>query len=252
MSRPILSRSFPLIDLEINRGGDGRTVTAYAATFDDDYEVMDGHGHYYERINRAAFNRTLGRGFGGVQVFYNHGRNPAGGPAPMELTRGIGVPLSITAEAKGLLTVTRYGTSPLAEGILQDIKDGIIRGQSFRGPIFPGDRTTRHASGLDLIERMDLGLTEYGPSPLPINTGAGVLAVRSVTELFGVDPAEWTAAERAAALTALGAQDLTPHPAPVDDGTADGPADEAPSPVVVDPASDPLYLAQAQRRRRAS
>jgi len=250
---PILSRSFPVIDMEIMRGGDGRTVTAFAATFDDPYEVMDAHGHYYEQINRAAFNRALGRGIQNVQVFYNHGRNPAGGPAPMELTRGIGVPLSITAEPKGLLTVTRYGTSPLAEGLLQDIKDGIIRAQSFRGPIYRDAPPQRHASGLQLVERMALGLIEYGPSPLPVNLGAEMVAVRSATELFGTDPAEWSADERAAALSAIGAQDLTPPPAPgVPAGTAEDLADETPLPIVVDLASDPMHLAQRQRRRRAS
>ena len=34
MRIPEIERSVPLIDIEINRSGDGRTVTAYAATFE--------------------------------------------------------------------------------------------------------------------------------------------------------------------------------------------------------------------------
>lgn len=246
--RPVLTRAFDLIDIE--RGGaDGRTVTAYAATFGNPYEVRDQYGHYFESINRAAFNRTLGRGIGSVQVLYNHGRSIDGKPTA-EFSRGIGVPLEIKADGRGLLTVTRYGRSPLADGILQDIEDGIVRAQSFRGPIFRDGPPRKHeGSGLDLVERMDLGLMEYGPTLFPVNVGAEMVSVRSMSEVLS-DLTLMSPDERAELRAALdGIEDLAPPPAP-GDGTAVDPADVAPP--TPDPAASLTHARLAQMRRRAS
>jgi HK97 family phage prohead protease len=246
-SRPEINRSFPLLDIE--RGGDGRTVTAYAATFGDPYEVRDQHGHYFESINPQAFNRAIGRGVGSVSVFYNHGRT-INGDSPASLSIPIGTPLEIRADGRGLLTVTRYNNSEMADQILAAIDNKSIKAQSFRGPIFQDGPKQLHRSGIPLVERMQLGLIEYGPTPMPVNVGAEMVSVRSTTELLTVDPADLTDDERAELLAAL--NDLTPPPAPVeDDGTAVGSGDEE-APPPMDPAFDPYLIAQAQRRRRAS
>lgn len=247
--RPEINRAFPLLDIEIERGGEGRTVIAYAATFGDAYEVSDVHGHYYETINRTAFNRTISRGTGNVAVLYNHGRQ-LGSLSPSDrFGVPLGVSLEVKADERGLLTRTRYSHTPLGDEILELIRDGAIKTQSFRGPIFRSSPPARHTSGLPLIERTELGLIEYGPSPFSINDGAEILAIRSTTELLTVDPADLTDEERALLLAAL--NDLTPPPAPVEDGPPVVPVEDE-APPVVDPASDPLYLAQANRRRRAS
>jgi len=243
-----ISRSFPLLDIEIERAGDGRTVTAYAATFGEPYEVSDVHGHYYETINRTAFNRTISRGYGGVAVLYNHGRILGTSTPSERFSIPLGVPLEISADGRGLLTRTRSSKTPLADEVLELIRDHAITTQSFRGPIFRSAAPTTHGSGLNLIERTELGLMDYGPSPWPVNDGAAILAVRSTAELLTVDPSELTDDERAALLAAL--QDLTPQTAPVDDGIADGTGDEQ-APPPMDPAFNPDHLAQAQRRRRA-
>ena len=245
--RPEISRAFPLLDIEIERAGDGRTVTAYAATFGDAYEVADVHGHYYETINPTAFNRTLARGLGNVAVLYNHGRI-LGTTTPSErFSVPLGVPLEVTADRRGLLTRTRYSKTPLGDEVLELIRDGAITSQSFRGPIFGSAEPTIHRSGLNLIERTELGLLDYGPSPWTVNQGAAIMAVRSTAELLTVAPEDLTDDERAELLAAL--QDLAPQPAPVPkDGTAEGTGEEeAPPP---DPALDPYLIAQAQRRRR--
>lgn len=246
--RPEINRAFPLLDIE--RGGDGRTVTAYAATFGDAYEVRDQHGHYFEEIHPQAFNRAIGRGIGGVSVFFNHGRT-INGDSPAELSIPLGTPLEIRADGKGLLTVTRYGNSDIADQLLRAIDDKRIVAQSFRGPIFQDGPKQLHRSGLPLITRMQLGLTEYGPTPMPVNVGAEMVSIRSTTELLTVAPEDLTDDERAQLLAAL--NDLTPPPAPLEnEGTADGSGDEEAPPPPVDPASDPLYVAQAQKRRRVA
>lgn len=172
-------RTFDLDSIEIDRGGDGRTVTAYAAIFDTDAEIRDQHGHYIERISRSAFARTLKNGpVGRIGVFYNHGFDLTGRPN-MVGSVPIGTPLEVKADQRGLLTVTRYNKSPLAEQVIEAIRDGQIRGQSFRGRVFKSADGPASDRGLKTVIRSELGLTEYGPTHSPAYEGAGILAIRS-------------------------------------------------------------------------
>lgn len=256
--RPELVRSVPLLDYEIERGGDGRTVVAYAATFDDPYEVVDFEGHYDETINRAAFNRMLGRGFGNVQVLYNHGRTISGTPAA-EFSKPVGVAEDIKAEPRGLLTRTRYLKTPLGDEMLEMWDSKAITAQSFRGPIIRSSTISRSGpNGRPLIERLELGLVEYGPAPFAVNSGADLVAIRSALledrlSALG-DLSDEERAELAAALTLEKPHDtpdeLSPGDvAPVEPDPQEDPADQAP----VDPASSIQLLeaAAAQRRRRS-
>lgn len=181
-------RTFPLDDIEIQRGGDGRTVTAYAAVFDQDAEIRDAHGHYVERISPDAFRKTLAeRGPqagkpGRIGVFYNHGYDLTGKPNAVASVP-IGTPLEIKPDSRGLLTVTRYNRSELADHVLEAVRDGQIRGQSFRGRVYQ-QRTEGKRGRLPVIVRTELGLTEYGPTWSPAYEGAGFLAIRSQDDLL--------------------------------------------------------------------
>lgn len=179
-TRPMIERSVPLIDLSVNSDGDGRTVTAYAATFDEAYAVRDAHGDYDEVIARTAFNRAIGLGIERVGVLYNHGLTLYGTPSE-QFSKPLGSPVDIKAEKNGLLTVTRYNKTPLADEVLEMIRNGDIRAQSFRGAIVQSAPTVMRA-GRQLVRRLELGLKEYGPAPFPTNVGAGILAVRSVLD----------------------------------------------------------------------
>jgi len=53
------TRSFPLEDIQIRAGGDGRTVEAYAAVFGQEVPISDADGRYMERVDPSAFNKTL-------------------------------------------------------------------------------------------------------------------------------------------------------------------------------------------------
>ena len=58
--------------------------------------------------------------------------------------------------------------------------DGMIRAQSFRGETKQSRTVTRNGpNGRPVIERLQLGLREYGPTPNPANVDAGLVAVRS-------------------------------------------------------------------------
>ena len=246
--RAEITRTVPLLDYEIERSGDGRTVVAYAAAFNNLYEVRDGDGHYDEKINPVAFNQVLARAgsLASVQVHFNHGLTLWGTPSD-RYSMPVGVPLEIKPDGRGLLTRTRYAKTELGDEILQLWEDGVIRGQSFRGPIFPHGqkRTERGPNGRPVIERMKLGLREYGPTPNPANADAGLVAIRSqlLTQV-----GEMSLDERRE-LQALLAEEPTfgadPHADPAID-----PAAVAPVVAPVADLSDLLDMANANRRRR--
>lgn len=197
-SRAEFMRLYALEDIHILRsadGGDGRTVEAYAAVFDEPAEIQDHEGHYIEEIDRAAFNRAIDHasrargGFpGSVKVLWNHGRDLSGA-ASDRFSMPIGVPVDIRAESRGLLTRTRYSETPLADEVLENIRAGSITSQSFTGAIMRstpqlrrGDRHRPDSAGnLKTVRRTELGLREYGPVLWPAYSGAEIMGVRMST-----------------------------------------------------------------------
>jgi len=242
-----ISRTVPLLDYEIDRSGDGRTVIAYAATFDELYRVSDAEGIYDETINPAAFNRTINNGaLRSVSVLFNHGLTAWGTPSD-RYAMPVGTPVSITPEKRGLLTATRYAQTELGDEILQLWKDGAIRGQSFRGPVFRSAPARPGPNGRPIIERLELGLREYGPTPNPANAGAELVAVRS--QLLA-QVGEMTPEERRelAALLQADTPALDTHEDAADDTGSQPPVD-APAPGPSVPAF--IEADVAARRRRA-
>lgn len=204
---PTYDRTFPLDDIQIQRSGDGRTVEAYAAMFDAPYEVIDEHGHYKEAIDRSAFNRTLNGAGRTAMCLYNHGRNLEGKPDSMA-SIPLGNPLEIRPDGRGLLTVTRYNKGPYTDQVLESIRNGDIKAQSFRGRIVrssPNGRIPRARYGqpLPLVTRHELGLTDYGPTPIAVNNDAEIVAIRSVQDLMQ-ELEELTFDEREELLRSLG------------------------------------------------
>jgi HK97 family phage prohead protease len=207
-SRAEYMRLYALEDIHILRsadGGDGRTVEAYAAVFGEPAEIQDHEGHYVEVIDPAAFNRAIDHasrargGFpGSVKVLWNHGRDLAGA-ASDRFSMPIGIPVDIRAEARGLLTRTRYSETPLADEVLENIRAGSITSQSFTGRIMRSDPQLRRgeryrpdsAGNLRSVCRTELGLREYGPVLWPAYSGAEILGVRMSTPgAYALDPDE--------------------------------------------------------------
>lgn len=183
MSR-IRTRTVALDDIAIDKGGDGRTVTAYATVFETPAEVHDQDGHYQEQIGRAAFDRSIAHRGTRFGVFYNHGMTIHGTPSERH-SMPLGVPLEVKADGRGLLTRTRYSRTPLADEVLEGIGTGAIRSQSFTGRMLrsdPGRGPHRSRAGsLTLVTRQEIALIEYGPTPLPVYEGADILGVRAST-----------------------------------------------------------------------
>jgi HK97 family phage prohead protease len=212
------TRSFPLEDISVTGDSDGRTVEAYAAVWDTPTEIRDQDGHYMEVIGRTAFEKTIAERGTRLPVFYNHGRTLHGASSE----RGsvpIGTPLEIRADSRGLYTRTRYHRTPLADEILEAIREGSIRGQSFSGRFIQSNpaRVPRRRTGGELptITRTEIRLTEYGPTPIPAYEGAEILGVRSllagITGLSDEDRAELVRA-LTTSTTPTGAGDHTDTP----------------------------------------
>lgn len=243
-----ITRAVPLLDYEISRSGDGRTVIAYAATFGNPYEVRDNHGHYDEMINRSAFNKVLARpgALDRVQVYFNHGMTIHGTPSE-RYSMPIGVPEEIKPDGRGLLTRTRYAKTPLGDEVLQLWHDGAIRAQSFVGAIYDRPRPTAGPNGRPLIERMQLGLSEYGPTPSAINADAGLVALRS--QLLDRPAAELNPQERrelAAYLIEMQELELDPLVVPVVDPVTSPVAPVEPP----DPGLSQQAIAEAEQTQR--
>ena len=248
-NRQEITRAVPLLDYEIVRGGDGRTVIAYAATFGNPYEVHDQHGHYDEVINRSAFNKVLARpgAMERVQVYFNHGKTLYGTPSD-RYSMPVGVPEEIKPDGRGLLTRTRYAKTPLGDEILQLWQDGAIRSQSFIGAIYDRPNPRPGPNGRPVIERMQLGLREYGPTPSAVNADAGLVAIRS--QLLERPASELTPDERRELIALLSeATDLDtvdPLVVPAVDPAPVAPVD-APDPGL---SLEAIEAENANRRRR--
>lgn len=185
MSETLIRRVYELEDADIKRVNRGqREVTAYATVFGVPTEVTDKYGHYWEEINRAAFNRTIKGGISRVQVFYNHGYDLSGRPNMLGAVP-IATPIDIRPDARGLITVSRYNDGEVADAVLAAWDGGEIKGQSFSGKVYrDNDRGQR--GGIPHIERMELGLREYGPTHSPQYEEAGLIAIRSKSDLEGL------------------------------------------------------------------
>lgn len=186
----IITRAFALDDIAIRSGGDGRTVEAYAAVFDRAVEIKDGEGHYLEAIDPTAFNRTIAHKGTRFGVFYNHAKTIYGTPSERG-SMPIGTPLEVKADAKGVLTVTRYNKTPLADEVLASIANGDMRGQSFSGrftrsnlPTPRGGFRPDRSGGLKTVVRTEIDMREYGPTPFPAYEEAAILGVRSLPTIL--------------------------------------------------------------------
>lgn len=174
-------RAYAIEDLQVRSDGSGRVVEAYAAAFNVRTEVMDQDGHYNETLPPTSFDRTIqhkGIGFG---VLFNHGRTIDGTPNDLA-TMPIGVPLEVRADERGVYTATRYLDNPLADQVLDAIKAGAIKAQSFSGRFTKSVRSHPDGRGsgrLPLITRHEVDMREYGPAVFAAYKEAAILGTRA-------------------------------------------------------------------------
>lgn len=173
---PII-RSFAIDDLVVRSDGDGRTVEAYAAVFDAPTEIQDQYGHYYETIDRSAFNGVLSRGVKPA-VFFNHGRDIFGNPSD-KWSAPVAVHRSAEPDGRGLRVSSWYVKTPAGDEALELIRSGAVDGFSFSGKPNRSKTIPATNNGLPTILRQQLSLVEYGPAVFRAYDDAKVLAIRS-------------------------------------------------------------------------
>jgi HK97 family phage major capsid protein len=179
------SRVLQLDGLEVlsrAKGGDGRTVLAYAAVFDQQAEIADVDGRYMEQIAPDAFEWTQ------PGVFYHHGRTLYGTPSDLGAVP-LGRSMEIRQDKRGLMTVSRYNNSALADSVLASIHNGDPMGMSFTGDFARSDPPMGpwfplSGGALTLVTRQRILLREYGPTPYgpaskPAYSGAEIVGVRN-------------------------------------------------------------------------
>lgn len=173
-------------DITIRSDGTGRTVEAYAAVFNQPTEIVDREGHYREQLSPTSFNQTVARNGARFPVLYNHARTLMGTPSDIGSVP-IGNSSEVIADARGLRTVARYNANPLADQVLEAIRNGDISGMSWSGRIVAQDiRTPRSGfrpaadGSLSLVTRTEIALKEFGPTPFPAYAGADIIGIRSV------------------------------------------------------------------------
>lgn len=215
---PDLTRTLPIDDLEVVRaeGGDGRELVAYAAVFNTPAEIHDHDGHYWETINRTAFDRTIAQRGKRFQVLFNHGKDIWGMPSE-RYSMPLGTPTEVTPDARGLLTRTRISKTELGDEVLELAKDGAITGFSFRARAL---QTVDHGAGSDGIrnlERTEFALREYGPGVFIAYEDAEILAVRTNHLLNRLTDAEREQLRQALDDTASAPSSPPPDPAATGD-----------------------------------
>ncbi|HEY9417214.1 MAG TPA: HK97 family phage prohead protease [Pseudonocardia sp.] len=174
-------RAYTIEDLHVRSDGSGRIVEAYAAAFNVRTEIMDQDGHYNELLPPTSFDRTIqhkGTNFG---VLFNHARTVDGEPNPLA-TMPVGVPLEVRADERGVFTATRYLDNPLADHVLDAIKAGAIKSQSFSGRFTKSVRSHPEGRGrgsLPLITRNEIDMREYGPAVFAAYKEAAILGTRA-------------------------------------------------------------------------
>ncbi len=245
-----IERAVPLADLEVK----GRTVTAYAAAFDSPASVYDPQfnpARHLESVARSAFTRALNAGAGRkAKVLFNHGKTIDGTPSE-RYSMPIATPEEVRADGRGLLTVSRYANTPLADEVLELIRNESITGQSFRGAVY------KYAERGGIVELTECGLREYGPCPFPAYADAEIVSIRSAADLMEA-VTDLTPEQRAELARLLSSSNTSNNPdtpivgldaAPAPEGTAAVTPDEDPS--TVDPdRGDIDLLALANERRR--
>lgn len=184
-----VTRAFALDDIYIrprSKGGDGRTVDAYAAVFMSPAEIVDQDGHYDEQNDYQAFSRSLAERSQQIFSVYNHAKSLDGTPSDL-WSVPLGKPREMVADRKGLFTSTPYDPGPENDRILEAVRSGAIGGMSYTGvfvqstpELRPGQRYHRDADGkLPLVTRQEIALIEFGPTPIPAFEQAVIVGVRS-------------------------------------------------------------------------
>lgn len=205
MASQVLSRDLDAFDCELRAadGGDGLTLSGYAAVFNTPTRIDSWEGTFDETIAPGAFKRSINARTPILQ--WNHGNDPAVGQIP------IGSISALREDNKGLFVEARLHDTPRVAEIRDAIASGAVSGMSFRFQVVKdawdesGDIPSRTIREVKLFELGPVAFPAYEP------TTVGVRADEIVSS-------DGTSSERPADPA------LVPEPASTDARAADGAA----------------------------
>jgi uncharacterized protein len=177
------SAPFQLVRADGDEEGDGRTLSGYAALFDNPTEINSWEGTFTEKIRKGAFKKTIREQTPVMQ--FDHGRHPLIGSIP------IGSIADLREDDQGLYVEGRITDNWLMQPVRDAIAEKSVNGMSFRFEVvreewrdvngklvkpeevydllwMPGDR------GPLQRELIELKCRELGPVVFPAYTGTSV------------------------------------------------------------------------------
>jgi len=152
----------------------GRLMFGYAAVFDTWTEIDSWEGTFKERIAKGAFRKSLDLDRDNIQVLFNHGFDFSIGDKPL------GKPREMREDKDGLYVEVPLSRTSYNEDIIALLRDGALRGMSFRMTIKRDEWEHLEEDDDRMPERTikEVKLWEFGPVTFPAYeaTSAGVRA----------------------------------------------------------------------------
>lgn len=174
-------------------GGDGRTLSGYAAVFGVSTTINSWEGRFSETIAQGSFRKTLQERTPIMQ--WDHGRDTRVGSTP------IGVYTSLVEDGHGLKVDGRLFSNDVVEPVRQAIEAQAVRGMSFKFTVTRDkwtDKDGQVVRGKELYELLydagergplnreiqEVKLFEAGPVSTPAysQTSVGVRSDESLTD----------------------------------------------------------------------
>lgn len=156
-------------------GGDGLTLSGYAAVFDNATRIDNWEGTFDEKIARGAFKRSINARTPVLQ--FEHGRHPLLGSMPLgQITK-------LREDDHGLYVEARLADNWLIQPVRDAIASGAIDGMSFRFQVVReswNDQTDVPMRTLEEVKLLELGPVVF---PAYESTTVGVRSA-SLDELF--------------------------------------------------------------------
>jgi HK97 family phage prohead protease len=148
------------VPFEMAQTSDGLTLEGYAAVFDKAARIRDQEGEFDEVIKPGAFRESLRERT--PVLMFEHGKHPLIGSMPLGVLR------HVEEDSRGLHIEARLSDNWLIQPVREAIRDGGVRGMSFR-LVVPegGDRWTRRSRDVELREVMRINTRELGPVVFP-------------------------------------------------------------------------------------
>lgn len=157
-------------DIEIQSGGDGRTLRGIAVPFDQPTRIVDFWDEYDEQFARGAFAKTIAERGDKVKYLWQHSS-----------AEPVGRAVALREDTAGLYGEWKISKTPRGDDLLELVRDGVIDANSIG--FVPVTESTMVRSGtVPLVTRTEAKLREVSAVTFPAYEGAEISGVRSVSE----------------------------------------------------------------------